>query len=46
MTAEMASGGGPNDGLSPFWSLSKAGLDLGDLDELDKGDDPAPTRHF
>ena len=34
MTAEMASGGRPERWLSTLQSLSKAGLDLGDLDRL------------
>ena len=42
MTAEMASGGRPERWLEPLQSLSKAGLDLGDLDELTKVMTPPP----
>ena len=43
MTAEMASGGRPERWLETLQPLSKAGLDLGDLDELTKVMTPLPS---
>ncbi len=43
MTAEMASGGRPERWLETLQPLSKAGLDLGDLDELTKVMIPLPS---
>ena len=43
MTAEMALGGRPERWLETLQPLSKAGLDLGDLDELTKVMTPLPS---